>query len=109
MAAAEILGGKAGHVNYDVLPNVIYTFPEVASVGKSEEELKAMGVAYNVGKFPLTANGRAKINKTTDGFIKILADATTDRILGVHMIAPADRKSTRLNSSHLGISYAVFC
>jgi dihydrolipoyl dehydrogenase len=89
MAVAEILGGKAGHVNYDVIPNVIYTFPEVASVGKSEEELKAAGVAYNVGKFPLTANGRAKVNKTTDGFIKILADAGTDRILGVHMIAPA--------------------
>jgi dihydrolipoyl dehydrogenase len=89
MAVAEILAGKAGHVNYDVIPNVIYTFPEVASVGKSEEELKAAGVAYNVGKFPLTANGRAKVNKTTDGFIKILADATTDRILGVHMIAPA--------------------
>jgi dihydrolipoamide dehydrogenase len=89
MAVAEILGGKAGHVNYDVIPNVIYTAPEVASVGKSEEDLKAAGIAYNVGKFPLTANGRAKVNKTTDGFIKILADATTDRILGVHMIAPA--------------------
>jgi dihydrolipoamide dehydrogenase len=89
MAVAEILAGKAGHVNYDVIPNVVYTFPEVASVGKSEEELKAAGIAYNVGKFPLTANGRAKINKTTDGFVKVLADATTDRILGVHMIAPA--------------------
>ena len=89
MAVAEILGGKAGHVNYDVIPNVIYTFPEVASVGKSEEELKAAGIAYNVGKFPLTANARAKVNKTTDGFIKILADAATDRILGVHMITPA--------------------
>jgi dihydrolipoamide dehydrogenase len=89
MAAAEILAGKAGHVNYDVIPNVIYTFPEVASVGKSEEELKAAGIAYSVGKFPLTANGRAKVNKTTDGFIKVLADAATDRILGVHMIAPA--------------------
>ncbi|MFZ1101860.1 MAG: dihydrolipoyl dehydrogenase [Hyphomicrobiaceae bacterium] len=89
LAVAEILAGKAGHVNYDVIPNVIYTFPEVASVGKSEEELKAAGIAYNVGKFPLTANGRAKVNRTTDGFIKILADAATDRILGVHMIAPA--------------------
>ena len=89
VAVAENLAGKAGHVNYDVIPNVIYTFPEVASVGKSEEELKAAGVAYNAGKFPLTANGRAKVNKTTDGFIKVLADATTDRILGVHMIAPA--------------------
>jgi dihydrolipoamide dehydrogenase len=89
MAVAEILAGKPGHVNYDVIPNVVYTFPEVASVGKSEEDLKAAGVAYNAGKFPLTANGRAKVNKTTDGFIKVLADATTDRILGVHMIAPA--------------------
>jgi dihydrolipoamide dehydrogenase len=88
-AVAEILAGKAGHVNYDVIPNVIYTFPEVASVGKSEEELKAAGVAYNVGKFPFTANARAKVNKTTDGFVKILADAKTDRILGVHIIAPA--------------------
>ena len=75
MAVAEILAGQAGHVNYDVIPNVIYTFPEVASVGKTEEELKAAGIAYKVGKFPFTANGRAKVNKTTDGFVKILADA----------------------------------
>ena len=75
MAVAEILAGQAGHVNYDVIPNVIYTFPEVATVGKSEEDLKAAGVAYKVGKFPFTANGRAKVNKTTDGFVKILADA----------------------------------
>jgi dihydrolipoamide dehydrogenase len=66
---------------------VIYTFPEVATVGKSEEDLKAAGVEYKVGKFPMTANGRAKVNKTTEGFIKILADAKTDRILGVHMVA----------------------
>ena len=89
MAVAEILAGKAGHVNYDVIPNVIYTFPEVASVGKSEEDLKAAGIAYNVGKFPFTANGRAKVNKTTEGFVKILADAKTDRILGVHIIGAA--------------------
>ena len=89
IAVAEILAGQAGHVNYDVIPNVIYTFPEIASVGKSEEELKAAGVAYKVGKFPFTANARAKVNKTTDGFVKILADAATDRILGVHIIAPA--------------------
>jgi dihydrolipoamide dehydrogenase len=89
MAAAEILAGQAGHVNYDVIPNVIYTFPEVASVGKGEEDLKAAGVAYKVGKFPFTANGRAKVNKTTDGFVKILADAATDRILGVHIIGAA--------------------
>ena len=89
IAVAEILAGQAGHVNYDVIPNVIYTFPEIASAGKSEEELKAAGIAYKVGKFPFTANARAKINKTTDGFVKILADAATDRILGVHIIAPA--------------------
>jgi dihydrolipoamide dehydrogenase len=89
MAAAEILAGQAGHVNYDVIPNVIYTFPEVASVGKSEEDLKDTGVAYKVGKFPFTANGRAKVNKTTEGFVKILVDAKTDRILGVHIIGAA--------------------
>ena len=78
--------GRPGHVNYDVIPNVIYTSPEVATVGKSEEELKAAGIAYNVGKFPFTANGRAKTIHMTDGFVKILADATTDRVLGVHII-----------------------
>ncbi len=88
VAVAEVLAGQAGHVNYDVIPNVIYSSPEVASVGKTEEELKADDVVYNVGKFPLLANGRAKVNRTTDGFIKILADQKTDRILGVHMIAP---------------------
>jgi dihydrolipoamide dehydrogenase len=86
VAVAEIIAGQAGHVNYDVIPNVIYTFPEVASVGKSEDELKAAGVAYNVGKFPFTANGRAKVNHQTDGFVKILADAKTDRVLGVHIV-----------------------
>jgi len=86
IAAAEIIAGQAGHVNYNVIPNVIYTSPEVAAVGKSEEELKAAGIAYKAGKFPFTANGRAKVNKTTDGFVKVLADATTDRILGVSII-----------------------
>ncbi|HEY4920814.1 MAG TPA: dihydrolipoyl dehydrogenase [Xanthobacteraceae bacterium] len=86
IAVAEIIAGRAGHVNYDVIPNVIYTFPEVASVGKSEEELKAADIAYNVGKFPFTANGRAKVNQQTDGFVKILADAKTDRVLGVHIV-----------------------
>jgi dihydrolipoamide dehydrogenase len=86
MAAAEIIAGKAGHVNYDVIPGVVYTFPEIASVGKGEEELKEAGVAYNVGKFPFTANGRAKANQQTDGFVKILADAKTDRVLGVHIV-----------------------
>jgi dihydrolipoamide dehydrogenase len=86
MAAAEILAGQAGHVNYDIIPGVVYTFPEIASVGKSEEELKEAGVAYNTGKFPFTANGRAKANQQTDGFVKILADAKTDRVLGVHIV-----------------------
>ena len=86
IAVAEIIAGQAGHVNYDVIPNVIYTSPEVASVGKSEEESKAAGIAYNIGKFPFTANGRAKSIRMTDGFVKILADATTDRVLGVHII-----------------------
>ena len=86
MAVAEILAGQAGHVNYDVIPGVVYTFPEIASVGKTEEELKEAGVAYNTGKFPFTANGRAKANHQTDGFVKILADAKTDRVLGVHIV-----------------------
>jgi dihydrolipoamide dehydrogenase len=86
VAVAEILAGQAGHVNYDAIPNVIYTYPEIASVGKSEDELKQAGVAYNTGKFPFTANGRAKVNHTTEGFVKILADAKTDRVLGVHIV-----------------------
>jgi dihydrolipoamide dehydrogenase len=88
IAAAEIVAGKAGHVNYDVIPNVIYTYPEVASVGHTEEELKEAGIPYNIGKFPFTANGRAKVNKQTDGFVKFLADARTDRVLGVHIVGP---------------------
>ncbi|MGI9371395.1 MAG: dihydrolipoyl dehydrogenase [Hyphomicrobiales bacterium] len=86
VALAELLAGQAGHVNYDVIPGVVYTMPEVATVGKTEEELKEAGIEYNVGKFPFTANGRAKVNRTTDGFVKVLADAKTDRVLGVHMI-----------------------
>jgi dihydrolipoamide dehydrogenase len=86
MAVAENISGHAGHVNYDAIPNVIYTFPEVASVGKTEEELKEAGIAYNAGTFPFTANGRAKVNLTTDGFVKILADAKTDRVLGIHIV-----------------------
>jgi dihydrolipoamide dehydrogenase len=89
IAVAETLAGQAGHVNYDAIPNVVYTFPEVATVGRSEEDLKAANVAYKVGKFPFTANARAKVNRTTDGFVKILADASNDRILGVHIIAAA--------------------
>jgi dihydrolipoamide dehydrogenase len=86
VAVAEMLAGQAGHVNYDVIPAVVYTFPEIASVGKTEDELKEASVAYNTGKFPFTANGRAKANRQTDGFVKILADAKTDRVLGVHII-----------------------
>jgi dihydrolipoamide dehydrogenase len=87
VALAEILAGQAGHVNYDVIPNVVYTAPEVASVGKTEEELKVAGIAYKVGKFPFTANGRAKANHATDGFVKIIADDKTDRVLGVHIVS----------------------
>ncbi|HUU66394.1 MAG TPA: dihydrolipoyl dehydrogenase [Methyloceanibacter sp.] len=86
VAVAEDLAGQAGHVNYDVIPSVVYTAPEVASVGETEEQLKEAGIHYKVGKFPFTANGRAKVNRTTDGFVKILADAETDRVLGVHII-----------------------
>src|SRR5271170_1116061 len=86
VAAAEIIAGQAGHVNYEVIPNVVYTSPEVASVGKTEEELKAAGIAYNVGKFPFTANGRARAMRHTKGFVKILADAATDRVLGAHIV-----------------------
>ena len=85
IAVAEILAGQAGHVNYDVIPSVIYTAPEVASVGKTEEELKEASIAYAVGKFPFTANARAKVNRITDGFVKVLADKETDRVLGVHI------------------------
>jgi dihydrolipoamide dehydrogenase len=86
VAVAELLAGQAGHVDYGTIPSVIYTAPEVASVGKTEEELKEAGIAYRSGKFPFTANGRAKVNRTTDGFVKILADEATDRVLGVHII-----------------------
>jgi dihydrolipoamide dehydrogenase len=86
IALAEIIAGQHGHVNYDVIPSVVYTMPEIASVGATEEELKARGVVYKIGKFPFTANGRARANRQTEGFVKILADATTDRVLGAHII-----------------------
>jgi dihydrolipoyl dehydrogenase len=105
IAAAEIIAGHAGHVNYDAIPNVIYTYPEVASVGRSEDELKQQGVAYKVGKFPFTANGRAKVNKTTEGFVKILADARTDRVLGVHIVG-ADA-GTLIGEVTLGIEFGA--
>ncbi|MCA3556190.1 dihydrolipoyl dehydrogenase [Aestuariivirga sp.] len=88
IALAEILAGQAGHVNYGVIPGVVYTNPEVAAVGKTEEELKAEGADYKAGKFLFLANGRAKANQTTDGFVKVLADARTDRVLGVHIVGP---------------------
>ena len=88
VAVAEIIAGQAGHVNYDVIPGVVYTTPEVAAVGKTEEELKAAGIEYKAGKFLFLANGRAKANQTTDGFVKVLADGTTDRVLGCHIIGP---------------------
>jgi dihydrolipoamide dehydrogenase len=86
VALAEILAGKAGHVNYGVIPGVVYTMPEVAAIGHTEEELKAAGVAYKSGKFPFTANGRARAMQQTDGFVKVLADAATDKVLGCHII-----------------------
>ena len=88
IAVAEILAGQAGHVNYDVIPGVIYTSPEVAYVGKTEEELKDKKIEYKVGKFPFLANSRAKVNNESDGFVKILAESKTDKILGVHIIGP---------------------
>ncbi|MBX3596478.1 MAG: dihydrolipoyl dehydrogenase [Rhizobiaceae bacterium] len=86
IAVAEIIAGQKGHVNYDVIPGVVYTSPEIASVGKTEEQLKAEGVDYKVGKFPFTANGRARAMLHTDGFVKVLADKQTDRVLGVHIL-----------------------
>ena len=88
IAVAEILSGQAGHVNYDVIPGVIYTSPEVAAVGKTEEQLKEEKKSYKVGKFPFLANSRAKVNNETEGFVKILADSKSDKVLGVHIIGP---------------------
>jgi dihydrolipoamide dehydrogenase len=86
IAAVEFMAGKHGHVNYDTIPGVIYTHPEVANVGKTEEELKKAGIKYRVGKFPFLANSRAKANDDSDGQVKILVDAETDRIIGIHII-----------------------
>jgi dihydrolipoamide dehydrogenase len=88
IAVAEIIAGQAGHVNYNVIPGVVYTSPEVAAVGKTEEQLKNENLSYKVGKFPFLANSRAKVNNETDGFVKILADSKTDKVLGVHIIGP---------------------
>ena len=86
VALAEILVGQAGHVNYEVIPSVVYTMPEIAMVGRGEEELKTAGIEYRVGKFPFTANSRARAMNRTDGFVKVIADAKTDRVLGVHIV-----------------------
>ncbi len=88
IAVAEMLAGQAGHVNYDAIPSVVYTWPEVAAVGRSEDELKSAGVEYAVGKFPFTANARARAVGNTDGFVKILTDKKTDRLLGAHILGP---------------------
>jgi dihydrolipoamide dehydrogenase len=88
IACAEIIAGQTAHIDYDAIPGIVYTWPEVASVGKTEEQLKEAGVDYRVGKFPFTANSRARCNATTDGFVKILAEAGTDRVLGAHIIGP---------------------
>ncbi len=105
VALAEILAGQAGHVNYEAIPNVVYTYPEVASVGATEDALKAAGIAYNVGKFPFTANGRAKVNRTTEGFVKILADKKTDRVLGVHIVGPD--AGTMIGEVTLGMEFGA--
>ena len=107
VAVAEMIAGQAGHVNYDVIPNVVYTYPEIASVGKTEEELKAAGVAYNVGKFPFTANARARANLATEGFVKILADAKTDRVLGVHILGPDAGEHDRRGGDRHGVRRVV--
>jgi dihydrolipoamide dehydrogenase len=88
VATAEIIAGQTAHINYDAIAGVVYTWPEVAGIGKTEEQLKEAGIAYKVGKFPFTANSRARANGDMDGFVKILADATTDRVIGCHIIGP---------------------
>jgi len=103
IAAVELMAGQAGHVNYDAIPNVVYTWPELASVGATEEELKTKGTAYKAGVFPFLANGRAKAMEETEGFIKILADAKTDRLLGVHMVGP--RVSEMIAEAVLAIEF----
>jgi dihydrolipoamide dehydrogenase len=104
IACAEILAGKAGHVNYDTIPGVIYTWPELASVGLTEEQAKQKGLAYKVGKFPFLANGRAKAMDETEGLVKILADAITDRVLGVHILGP--RASEMIAESVMVMEYS---
>ena len=88
VACAEIIAGQTAHINYDAIPGIVYTWPEVAAVGKTAEQLKEAGIEYRVGKFPFSANSRARCNATTDGFVKILAEAGTDQVLGAHIIGP---------------------
>ena len=103
IAVAEIIAGQAGHVNYDVIPAVIYTSPEVATIGKTEDQLKKDNINYKVGKFPFLANSRAKVNNETDGFVKIIADATTDKVLGVFYHKYISRHYDRRISNGNGI------
>jgi dihydrolipoamide dehydrogenase len=105
IACVEHLAGKGGHVNYNAIPNVIYTHPEVACVGKTEEELKAEGVKYKVGKFPLLANSRAKTNDDTDGMVKVITDSSTDKILGVHFLGA--NAGELIAEAVLGIEYGA--
>ncbi len=105
VACAEIIAGETAHVNYDAIPGIVYTAPEVAGVGRTEEQLKEDGVAYRVGKFPFTANSRAKATMETDGFVKIIADAKTDRILGAHIIGP--QAGTMIHEIVLGMEFGA--
>jgi dihydrolipoamide dehydrogenase len=105
IAAVENIAGLHGHVNYDAIPGVVYTYPEVASVGKTEEELKAAGVAYKKGSFPFMANSRARAMQDAEGLVKILADATTDRILGIHILGP--NAGEMIAEGVLGIEYGA--
>jgi len=105
IACVETILGEAGHVNYDTIPGVIYTYPEVASVGKTEEELKTAGVSYKKGFFPFMANSRAKTNNDFEGFVKILADKDTDKILGIHIIGP--NAGEMISEGVLGMEYGA--
>ena len=105
IAAVETIIGANSHVNYDTIPGVIYTYPEVASVGKTEEELKAAGVNYSKGSFPFMANSRAKTNNDFEGFVKILTDKTTDKILGIHIIGP--NAGEMIHEGVLGMEYGA--
>ena len=105
IAVAEIIAGQAGHVNYDVIPAVIYTSPEVAMVGKTEEDLKKENIKYKVGKFPFMANSRAKVNNATEGFVKIIVEEKTDKVLGVSMISSV--AGTMISEAALGMEFGA--